>query len=85
MTIYPIPDTLAEKYHGAGHALASITGGQIVNLIYLRDIIDNFDAEDTAALPKILDDPRLGPAVRMLQATGQVSIGMCSCYEFVVS
>lgn len=78
--IYKIPNTLAEKYHGAGHALASVTGGQIVNLIYFSDIFDDFDPENLQAT---LDDPRLAPSVRMLQSTGEVSVGMCSCWEFV--
>jgi len=80
--IYQIPETLAEKYHGAGHALASITGGQLVNLVYFADVLaEDFDPENLTAA---INDPRLAQSVRMLQSTGEVSIGMCSCYEFVV-
>lgn len=82
--LFKIPEALADKYHGAGHALASVTGGKIVNLIYLHDIIVDFDGLDISGLPEVLNDPRLAPAVRMLQSTGEVFFGMCSCYEFVV-
>lgn len=81
-TIYKIPEALAEKYHGAGYALASITGGQLIDLIYLSAALDDFDP--AAGLVTVLDDPHLAPAVRLLQATGEVSVGMCSCWEFVV-
>ena len=83
MNIFNIPYTLSEKYHGTGHALASVTGGQIVDLIYLRDIIENFDSGEFIDFPKILNDSRLSESVQLLQATGEVYVGMCSCYEFV--
>lgn len=79
--IYQIPDALADKYHGAGHALASITGGQIVNLVYFADVLADFDPENLKAA---INDPRLAPSVRILQSTGELSVGMCSCHEFVV-
>ena len=82
--LFKIPEALADKYHGAGHALASVTGGQMINLIYLSDVIDDFDGSDISGLPEVLNDPRLAPAVRLLQSTGEVFFGMCSCYEFVV-
>ena len=81
-TIYKIPEALAGKYHGAGYALASITGGQLIDLIYLGSVLDDFDPD--ADLAAAIDDPRLAPAVRRLQVSGEVSIGMCSCWEFVV-
>ncbi|OGS91742.1 MAG: hypothetical protein A2061_01145 [Gallionellales bacterium GWA2_59_43] len=81
--ILKIPDALESKYHGCGIAIASVTGGQIVNLVYLRDVLEEFDDEDGAALPALLDDARLGPTVRLLQSTGDVFVGMCSCWEFV--
>lgn len=83
LPVYPINESVQSKYHGAGYALASIAGGQIVNLIYVEDAIPDFDGE-LSALPVLLSDARLGPTVRLLQATGEVSVGMCSCMEFVV-
>ena len=38
---------------------------------------------DDASLPAVLNDARLGPTVRLLQSTGEVFVGMCSCWEFV--
>lgn len=78
--IYKIPDAIAEKYHGAGHALASVTGGQIVDLIYLADVFDDFDPENLQAA---INDSRLAPTIRELQSTGKVFVGMCSCWEFI--
>ncbi len=80
--VFKIPDALESKYHGCGIALASVTGGQIVNLVYLRDALDDFSGKQED-LPAALNDDRLGPTVRLLQSTGEVFVGMCSCWEFV--
>lgn len=82
--VFHIPESLADKYHGAGHALAAVAGGQVVSLIYLRDLIPDYADGSTVALAVALDDARLAPAVRELQAMGEVCAGMCSCWEFVV-
>ena len=81
MTVLKIPEALASKYHGAGHALVAVTSGQVVDLVYLEGALPDFDPE--APLIDALDDARLAPAVRRLQALGQVSFGMLSCGEFV--
>jgi len=85
MTVYPIPKSLADKYQGSGHALAAVTGGQIVGLVYLRNALPDYDeGEGIARQAVALNDDRLGPTVRALQALGDVTVGMCSCWEFVV-
>ncbi len=83
MNIYPIPEALASKYHGAGHALAAIVGGQVVDLVYVEDALPDYDPDQRGALAAALNDDRLGPTVRRLQALGKVSAGMCSSWEFV--
>jgi hypothetical protein len=80
MNIWKIPDTLADKYHGAGHALAAVAGGQLTGLVYLADILPDFDPD---TIESALSDERLGPTVRYLSSLGEVSVGMCSCMEFV--
>ena len=82
-TVFKIPESIADKYHGAGYAMCSVTVGQIMNLIYLRDVIEEFD-EDQASVKTALNDSRMGASVRLLQSTGEVFAGMCSCWEFVV-
>lgn len=84
MQSFKIDGAMENKYHGCGYAMASVTGGQIVNLIYLRDVIEEFDDDDKESLPRTINDERMGPSVRLLQSTGEVFVGMCSCYEFVV-
>lgn len=79
MNVFKVPDTLASKYHGAGHALAATVNGQLVDIVYLADVLPGFDGAD---LRGVLDDPRLAPTVRHLQALGQVHIGMLSAWEF---
>lgn len=81
MNVYKIPESLASKYHGSGHALVAVVRGQVVDLAYLDDVLPDFDPE--APLIAALDDERLAPVVRQLQALGQVSFGMLSCWEFV--
>jgi hypothetical protein len=83
MTVHKIPEALAHKYHGSGHALVAVTGGQVVDLVYLDDALPDFDADQPNALVKALADERLSPTVRKLQALGQVSFGMLSCWEFI--
>lgn len=84
MQVFKIPEEVANKYHGSGYALCSATGGQVVNLIYLRDVIEEFDDEDAESVPVALGDARLTHSVRMLQSAGEVFAGMCSCWKFVV-
>lgn len=81
--IYKIEGSIEDKYQGAGIALAAVTGGRVVGLAYLRDVIDDLDESDLIAVKQALVDSRLGPIVRELQALGDVSVGMCSCYEFI--
>lgn len=83
MNVYSIPKALASKYHGAGHALAAITGGQVIDLVYVEDALPDYDPDAPGALAAAISDDRLGPAVRGLQALGVVSVGMCSSWEFV--
>jgi hypothetical protein len=82
MNVFPIPEALASKYHGAGYALAAVLEGSVIDLVYLREALPDFGEERQDALAAI-DDPRIAPTVRRLQALGQVSIGMCSGWEFV--
>lgn len=84
MRVLKISDSLADKYDGAGHALAAVTGGEVVGLVYLRDALPDYDeGEGVARLANAVNDDRLGPAIRELQALGDVSVGMVSCWEFV--
>lgn len=82
MTVFKVPESLSEKYHGAGYALAATAGGQLVDIVYLDLVLPEFDGSAAAAKAAI-NDPRLAPAVRGLQALGDVHLGMCSCWEFV--
>jgi hypothetical protein len=79
MTAYPIPKELAGAYHGAGHALAAITNGQLIRFVYLSDVLPDFDP---TRLESAVTDNRLTPTVRELQALGLVSVGMLSGREF---
>lgn len=83
MNVYPIPEALSAKYRGAGNALAAITGGQIVDLVYVEDALPDYEADAPGALAAAINDQRLAPTVRRLQALGQVRVGMCGGWEFV--
>ena len=79
MNTYPIPETLGHKYQGSGHALAAITAGQVVDIVYLRDVLPDFNGD----IVSVLDDDRLAPTARYLSALGSVSIGTVVRGEFV--
>lgn len=90
MNVYPIPDTLASAYQGAGYALAAVAGGQLVALRYIADLAPQLD--DTLAeggrpardaVQDWIGSDDAAPTVRELQALGAVSVGMCSAWEFV--
>lgn len=83
MNVHKIPETLASKYHGSGHALVAITGGEVVDLVYLGDVLPDFDPDVPGALAAAVADDRLGQTVRQLQALGQVSVCMLSCWEAI--
>lgn len=80
---------IEQKYHGAGYALAAHDGARVLDLIYLGDVLPDFDLPDgppsaqADRLQAVLLDDRLRPAIEQLRPQGTVSIGMCSCYEFV--
>ena len=88
MTVFKIPDSLASKYQGAGYALAASLNGQLIDIRYLSDIFPDDpilfmeDVEDDD-IRGLLENEKIGPTVRELQALGEVHVGMCSCYEFV--
>lgn len=84
MKTYPIPATRARKYHGSGHALAALVGGELVDMVYLADVLPDFDADAPGTVQAVINNPALAPTVRRLQALGQVHLGMCSCWEFCV-
>lgn len=91
MSVYPVPDNLATQYHGSGWALAAVTGGALVALRYVADVAPATVADAvTEGGPHAaffvrtwLASAEAAPIVRELQALGQVSVGMCSCWEFV--
>lgn len=82
MNVFKVPDTLANKYHGAGLALAATLNGFLIDIAYLHDVLPDFGGDVADARAAILD-PRLSPTVRALQALGDVHVGMLSSWEFV--
>jgi len=82
-SVFKVEGAIAEQYHGCGYALAAVTGGEIIALVYLRDVLEEFDDEDAESVQAVINDERLGPTVRYLSGLGEVFVGMCSCYEFV--
>lgn len=90
MKTYPIPETLASAYHGAGYALAAIVGDQLVALRYvedlapeLGDVLAEGGTASRQAVQEWIVSDAAGPTVRELQALGDVSVGMCGSWEFV--
>jgi len=45
MRTLKVTDQLAPKYHGAGYALAAITGGQLIDIRYVMDVAPSAIAE----------------------------------------
>lgn len=91
MPAIKIPDSLASQYHGSGWALAAIAGGQIVALRYIADVARPEIADKIADggpharmfVRAWLGTAEAGSVIRELQALGDVTVGMCSCWEFL--
>lgn len=81
--VWKIPEALAHQYHGAGPGLVAVTGGQVVALRYLEDVLPGFDPDDSHAVLLALSDDRLGNTVRQLQTLGEVSVVMLGSWEAV--
>ena len=77
MNVFKVPDNLADKYHGAGYALAATLAGQLVDIVYLSDVLPDYEGS-----PDGFADDQLAPTVRRLQALGQVHAGMLSGWVF---
>jgi len=92
METYKIPESLESKYHGSGWALAAVVDGELVDIRYVRDVASQAvsdQVEEGAShgqffLKTWLETADAAPVVRELQALGDVAVGMCSCWEFVV-
>ena len=87
LNIYKIPRTLERKYQGFGLALCSVMNNEVTNFIYIRNIISGYDTNydiDYSKNPieEVVNDDRIVPHIRFLQITGEVSIGVCACWEF---
>lgn len=90
MKVFKITESLASQYHGAGWALASILDGQVVALRYIADVAPEkvadavVDGGPHAAffVRQWLNTVEAAPVVRELHSMGQVSVGMCSAWEF---
>ena len=88
MTAYKIPESLASAYHGAGWALAAVLDGQVVALRYIEDVAPVIaeqmgGAHDAFFIRQWIQTTEASQIVRELQALGEVSVGMCSCWEFI--
>lgn len=79
MNVFPIPAEMAAAYKGTGHALAALNDGRIVEILYLRDLLPDFEPDD---VENAIQDARLAPSIKHLSSLGDVSVGMCSCWEF---
>lgn len=79
MNTFSIPDQLAAAYKGSGHALAAVKDGRLLDLLYMRDLLPDFEPEDVETAIK---DVRIAPSIAHLSSLGEVSFGMVSCWEF---
>lgn len=88
---WKIPEELYAKYHGCGHAIAAIFNDEIVDIKYLRDIHPDFEIDideptqeqEHEFVKGVIVNPLVGETIRYFQSLGEVSVGMCSSYEFV--
>lgn len=78
MNIFSVPDALAGAYKGSGHVLMASKAGELIDFIYLRDLLPSFDPDQ---VEEAIKDHRLAPTIAHLNALGSVSLAMASCWE----
>jgi hypothetical protein len=82
MNVYPVPDALQHHYKGRGIALGATRNGELVALVYVRDLIPDF-ADTVEAAPTIGDNARVADVARALEKDfGFVRVGIVSSWEF---
>jgi hypothetical protein len=81
--IFRIEEPLEAKYHGCGYAIAAVAGGQLIDLAYLGDLLPDLEIGTQDDVLNALNDPRIAPMIRLFSTLWKVSVGMCSCMEFV--
>lgn len=79
MNVYPIAEYATKGYQGAGHAIAAIVSGKVVDLAYFRDLIPCFEPE---YVNEYIADPQLRPFIEKWNGRANISVGMCSVWEF---
>jgi hypothetical protein len=67
---FKIPAPLEDEYHGAGAGLAASVNGELVAIVYIEDIIPNFNG-DIADLSNAVSDPMVVPTLRYVQTLGR--------------
>ena len=89
MKVIKVPETLYPKYRGCGYAMCATLNEVMLDLIYFVDIFKDFDEFEGLEQPALFEamkaliiKPEVGKKVRYLQSLGDVSFGLCSCYEF---
>lgn len=76
---------MASKYKGSGHVLAAVTNGRVVGLVYIHDVLPDYDDSSSMHDLKIAaNDPKMSPVVSELNALGHVYVGICSAWELMV-
>jgi hypothetical protein len=84
MAVYKIADTLDPGYQGTGYAPAPVAGGQVVGLVYVRDVLPDYDeAAGVEALRVAIADPQIIPKARELSALWTPHVGIAVDWRFV--
>jgi hypothetical protein len=84
--IFKIKGDMVGKYRGAGHAFAAIKDDQLVDLVYFEELFDENDYTDTtdSEVTKLIKDDRAAVEVFRLAELGQLAVGICITYEFII-
>lgn len=65
------------------HAMAAISEGCVVKLVYLRDVVAEVNDEIADSVHQALYDDRISPVVKALKEHGKVLVGKCCGNTFV--
>jgi hypothetical protein len=84
--IFKIEGEVAKKYLGAGHAFAAIKDDQLVDLVYFETLFDeyNYFDVDERKVTQLIKDDRAAVEVFRLTELGQLAVGICTYYQFIV-
>lgn len=82
MNSYPITKNVEHQYKGSGYALAATRKGNLVDIRYIRDMVDDFNPKTEFDVAQLINGGTLNETINEMKSIGEVHFGMCGSFLF---